>query len=1027
MVCSARPPPSYELGPVVGTTPVLHVRDGIRRGARDFRRPVSILTVRPDIPDRRAQAVEFTEAAAAFARLRDPSLLRIDDLAESSAGALVVTGPLTGTTLGRYLARPRASGPTPLGIASSIVSRIAEGVELLRSTRSCSLCNLGPDSIWMTAEGGVFLLPTAACAPRRLGSNTDDSPSRYLPPEVVQGRVGDPRSEAYTLALLFWDLVSLGRHPDRGREGKRTSARAIDASVVALVLRALSSDPAERPANAEVFRRELAFTVAAGFARRGQSLPELGSVPGASSRLAHGARRNTGSSQGVRNEEPTVEVLPFEVEPLDGLDSSDPHTVRLRDGGESSPRRLRVTRGVAAPRELSLDRRRSKWIVGRGRDADLVVSDPDVSREHFVVERDTDGSLRVTDSREQEPSVRQCGSVPEPHRSSRRRRARRRDAPEVRDVTAGDRLGSTDHERGLPSTSGRHADMLALVPRRRDRGFMIAQREFSDGDVIAGTRYRIASLIGSGGMGSVYEVEHVELGKRFVLKALLRNLANREDLVQRLRNEWRALGKLEHPNIVSVTDAGVTDAGVPFYVMERLQGETLSSRLRREGRLPLNEALSVAADVLDGLHAAHRIGVVHRDVKPPNVFLLSNRPAKLLDFGIAKMLDPKASQITGKGIAIGTPRYMAPEQATGETVDARTDIYATGLILFEMIAGVGPFDSARDSNELFLAHLAKSAPVLSSVAVGVSPEIDHWLALLLAKRPADRPSSAADVAAAFRKLAAPIARKDDVPLAAISEEQTCAGGPFDTIEGAATVPSTRPEPVTRTGIGPIPAVPGSVAREEKTEACSPPAAMSVALVTHTGETLRLEVVDVDEAVTHTASPAGPGTPPPVSSGASSTPDEPDTARPRLARVAIAVATATVLVGLSWHQRAAWFNAPRVAGGEATEPFVPPGKSTPLALPVASAMLSASPSLAEPARPRGASAGAHEPKHAGGPPLAGAAAADGPRPRSGVVGGRVSGSTEPSAPKRAESVHPPKPIEGSRSHSLSAEELPGSGL
>ena len=194
---------------------------------------------------------------------------------------------------------------------------------------------------------------------------------------------------------------------------------------------------------------------------------------------------------------------------------------------------------------------------------------------------------------------------------------------------------------------------------------MSTQREFADEETIAGTRYRVVGLIGSGGMGSVYEVEHLELGKRFVLKALLRSLAGRDDLAVRLRNEWRALGRLEHPNIVSVTDAGVTATGVPYYVMERLHGETLASRLRRERRLPLAEALRIAADVLDGLSAAHRIGIVHRDVKPANIFLVAGRPVKLLDFGIAKVLDPQASQITGQGIAIGTPRYLAPSRRPG--------------------------------------------------------------------------------------------------------------------------------------------------------------------------------------------------------------------------------------------------------------------------------------------------------------------------------------------------------------------------
>jgi len=274
-------------------------------------------------------------------------------------------------------------------------------------------------------------------------------------------------------------------------------------------------------------------------------------------------------------------------------------------------------------------------------------------------------------------------------------------------------------------------------------------REFQDGEVVPGTRYHVQRLIGSGGMGRVYEVEHVELGKRFVLKSLQRELSRREDLVARLRNEWRALARLEHPNIVNVTDAGTSANGVPFYVMERLEGETLAALIHRQRRLPPQQALSIAAGLLEGLHAAHQIGVVHRDVKPPNVFLTAGA-VKILDFGIAKIKDAK-DVITARGIAVGTPRYMSPEQAQGTAVDARSDIYATGLILFEMVSGVGPFDDVKDHNQVLLAHLGRKAPLLSSISV-VAPELDALVAGMLAKDPRERPASARLVAETLRSL-----------------------------------------------------------------------------------------------------------------------------------------------------------------------------------------------------------------------------------------------------------------------------------
>lgn len=308
------------------------------------------------------------------------------------------------------------------------------------------------------------------------------------------------------------------------------------------------------------------------------------------------------------------------------------------------------------------------------------------------------------------------------------------------DVDAG---GST-RQVALASLPGRLLPASPHAPRA-----VSDYREFQDGEEVPGTRYKVRRLIGTGGMGRVYEVEHVELGKRFVLKSLLRELSRREDLVARLRNEWRALARLEHPNIVNVTDAGTSTNGVPFYVMERLEGETLGALLYRQRRLPPPQALSIASSILEGLHAAHQIGVVHRDVKPPNVFLTANA-VKILDFGIAKIRDAK-DVITARGIAVGTPRYMSPEQAQGVAVDARSDIYATGLMLFEMLSGVGPFDDAKDQNDLLLAHLGRKAPLLSSICV-VAPELDAIVAGLLAKDPRERPASAHDVAQTLLSL-----------------------------------------------------------------------------------------------------------------------------------------------------------------------------------------------------------------------------------------------------------------------------------
>ena len=348
---------------------------------------------------------------------------------------------------------------------------------------------------------------------------------------------------------------------------------------------------------------------------------------------------------------------------------------------------------------------------------------------------------------------------------------------------------------------------LARLPRRPARkggshfsGHVTDFREFQDGQLVPGTRYRVTRLIGAGGMGRVYEVEHVELGKRFVLKALQRELARREDLVARLRNEWRALARLQHPNIVNVTDAGTSDSGVPFYVMERLEGETLATLLQRARRLLPQQALAIAAGILDGLHAAHQIGVVHRDVKPPNIFLTGPTTVKVLDFGIAKIQDA-GNVITARGMAVGTPRYMSPEQANGTHVDARSDVYATGLMLFEMVSGIGPFDDARDHNELLLAQLGRKAPLLSSISV-VAPELDALVAGMLAKDPRERPRDARQVADALRSLAQRYQRSvaTDAPTRSVAPAPAAAPEPPTRVDAPrrasqSAAPPTRPDGV----------------------------------------------------------------------------------------------------------------------------------------------------------------------------------------------------------------------------------------
>jgi serine/threonine-protein kinase len=237
------------------------------------------------------------------------------------------------------------------------------------------------------------------------------------------------------------------------------------------------------------------------------------------------------------------------------------------------------------------------------------------------------------------------------------------------------------------------------------------------------------------------------------VKVLRAAFVDTPDAVFRLEQEARALGALDHPSLAPVLDAGATATGRPFFVMPLLEGETVKARLVRAGVMDPAEACAVMGEALDALDAAHRAGIVHRDVKPANVFLPhgeGGRRAVLLDFGVAKLLASR-ERLTTDARIVGTPRYLAPEQILGGRVDARTDVYAAGLTLFEMIAGRGPF-TAIGPVDLMRAHLEDAPPRLCDLAP-VSGAIEHAVARAIARMPARRWPSARAFAAVLTRAA----------------------------------------------------------------------------------------------------------------------------------------------------------------------------------------------------------------------------------------------------------------------------------
>lgn len=262
-----------------------------------------------------------------------------------------------------------------------------------------------------------------------------------------------------------------------------------------------------------------------------------------------------------------------------------------------------------------------------------------------------------------------------------------------------------------------------------------------------GGRFRVEALIGQGGMGRVYRALQLSMDRPVALKVLRTRYAGDERRLARFRREARATSLLSHPNTVRILDSGETSDGNPYLVTELLEGRPLDRVLEDEPRLPADRAVRIASQVLRSLAEAHRNAVVHRDVKASNIFLCEvdgdKDFVKLLDFGVARFVDGSedAHRITRTGFVVGTPSYMSPEQAQGLPVDARSDLYSVGVLLYEMLSGRLPFTGVSPL-ALRLAHAVDAPPPIGVEGDGVSRPLGLVVMTCLAKLPGDRPQSA---------------------------------------------------------------------------------------------------------------------------------------------------------------------------------------------------------------------------------------------------------------------------------------------
>jgi serine/threonine-protein kinase len=357
-------------------------------------------------------------------------------------------------------------------------------------------------------------------------------------------------------------------------------------------------------------------------------------------------------------------------------------------------------------------------------------------------------------------------------------------------------------------------------------------------------RYRVERVLGEGGMGIVYLAQQTDLDRRVAVKVLRREALTDKEVVERFRREARVAAKLSSPHVARILDFGTTDDGYPFMVLEYLEGNDLDDELERRGALPLDETAKLIIEACEGMREAHAIGVVHRDLKPGNLFLCNEkgkRILKVLDFGISKVTADEQVRVTQTASAFGTPLYMSPEHVRStKAVDHRTDIWSLGVILYETVTGVPPFDG---SSPTAVAVAVATEPFVppSIQRPGLPRELDDLMARLLAKDPAQRFSTVTELADALRPFAAgeftsevlaPRARAHTMEASAMTtthiapqttkkNRRNIAIGAGVAMAGAAAVaiavlamgrggdantgsaPSARPEVVTASGASPV--------------------------------------------------------------------------------------------------------------------------------------------------------------------------------------------------------------------------------
>ncbi|MCP4448180.1 MAG: protein kinase [Myxococcales bacterium] len=675
-------------------------------GDHGFERLMCIKTVLPHLADKEYVA-RFRDEAKIVVQLSHGNLIPVFDAGQVGGELFLAMDFVKGKDLRAVWNRcAKKAVAFPIDVAVHLTKELCRGLGYAHSFQNIHLVHrdVSPPNVLVSYSGELkltdFGLASSTMKTEKTLPGIIYGKVAYMSPEQARGEALDGRSDVYAAGIILWELLT-GRQlfPPGQEQPQDLLKRARDPEVPApskkaprvpreldtIVLKSLCAEPNLRYQSAEEFQEALGKWLAANH-------------PSTDTARVKGFVGHLFDEDIVEEEEDRHALMQRTRDRVNTLPPTDELRRLLEDAGPSARENLLKV----------ADRRQSEAEVDenpgrRGPDRGEDLSD----------RRGVEGRrlLDAVDRTQRRVVV----DVPKP-------------GPAGATAVSGGAAGN-----GAAVAAATFEDSVD------DRTDIIGQ--------ILENRYEVSQLIGEGGMGRVYLAEHIDIGKKVAIKVLHPVYGRMPDLVERFRREARAASRIGHPNIVDVTDSGTTEDGSVYFVMEYLQGVELAAVIDREGAIDIRRALGISTQVCRALSAAHAVGIIHRDLKPENIFLTSREGTadfvKVLDFGIAKSSEAeeaRSKKLTSPGMAMGTPEYMAPEQAAGKPADERCDVYALGAILYEMLTGTAPYTG--DNFMEILTRKATLEPTPPREHRAEIPEsVEELLMRAMSRSPDGRPPS----------------------------------------------------------------------------------------------------------------------------------------------------------------------------------------------------------------------------------------------------------------------------------------------